>query len=127
VKWKHGNEYVCIREGVEIESTTVLDQLHKTKKLQEHMFYIFRNIDRNVTRNQEVPLYEAVYKCNGVYLKVQKCHLKQAYMNSGRTDTSRMWTIQADGVPYHVDRYAYCKQSQLNSKKRYEKKIKTSP
>lgn len=124
VKWTPGTQYRCIREGVQLESESELDRLFKTKQLAENMFYIFKNVDKHVSRNQDVPLYEAAYKCGDVFVTVQKRHLKQAYTNSKRTETASMWLILADGTPYHVDRYAYCKQSQLESKKRYEKKIK---
>lgn len=122
VKWNPGQEYVCVREGVEMESELDLDHLYKTKQLKESLFYIFKNVDKNVERNEDVPLYEAVYSCAGRYYVVQKRHLKQAYANSKRNDIKQMWTILEDGVPYYVDRYAYCRQSQLESKKRYENK-----
>lgn len=122
VKWNPGQDYVCVRNGVEMESETALDHLFKTKQLTESLFYVFKNVDTNVERNEDVPLYEAVYLCGGRYYVVQKRHLKQAYANSKRNDVKQMWDILEGGVPYYVDRFAYCRQSQLESKKRYENK-----
>lgn len=124
VKWDLMPLYTCIRDGIPMESEHAIDTLFKEKRLTQEHFYIFKHMDSNVERNQEVPLYEAVYKCGSTYIKAQKCHLKQAYIHSGMMDSSMIWNILPSGVPYHVDRFCYARQSQLDSKKRYEKKNK---
>lgn len=124
VKWDLMPLYTCIRDGIPVESEHAVDALFKEKRLTQEHFYIFKHNDSNVERNQEVPLYEAVYKCGTAFIKAQKCHLKQAYINSGKMESSMIWSIGVDGVPYHVDRFCYARQSQLDSKKRYEKKNK---
>ena len=117
--------YVCIKNSeTNFANESEIDVAFKEGTLSTKHFYIFKNKDPQVVRNQNVPLYEAVYKCGSHFVMVQKCHLKQAYCNNGQTNCEHMWDILEDGTPYWVDRYAVCKKNQQISKQKYEKKIK---
>lgn len=118
VMWSPGTNYICVRKPEIILSGEEVETMFKSKQLHEKHFYIFKNNDPHVERNEEIPLYEAVYKRDNVYIKAQKCHMKQAYLNAGRTDNKKIWNILEDDTPYHVDRFAFCKQRQINSKKK---------
>lgn len=122
-----GTEYVLIRPGIAVKNEEEVDRLFKEKStLNEGYFYLFKHSDPNVRRNKRIPLYEAAYYCSerGYYLRVQKCHMKQAYANSGRCDKDAMWSVLENGQPYWVDRHAFCKESQRESKRKYESKQK---
>lgn len=102
-------QYLCIRAGdLIVQNIRDLDTLSPV----ESNFYIFRNTDANATRNANVPLYEAAYKCaDGTLVRVQKKHLKMAYTLCGRKDVSKAWSLlppQGD-IPYWVDRFAFCR------------------
>lgn len=102
-----GTEYDLLREGIAVANEHAIDELLLQKKCDESYFYIFRHTDPQLkTRNPLVPVYEAAYWCveSNRYVRVQKCHLKQAYLRSGRTDATLAETISADGLPYWVDR-----------------------
>lgn len=91
----------------------------------EQNFYIFVHKDTNMHRNQDVPAYEAAYLTKqGRYLRVQKCHLRQAYSKCKRTDLTKMYSMMPDGTPYWVDRFIFSKESQRQSKRKYENKKK---
>lgn len=124
VAW-HSDGYVCVREGKVFENRAQLDVAYKEGSLSEDVFYIFKHADPNTERNEEIPLYEAVYMCKGDgYIKAQKKHLKQAYCASQRNDTQRMRDILEDGTPYWVDRFIFCKEKARACKRRYENKRK---
>lgn len=118
VTWSPGNKYICIKTPTTTSQQQEVEVAFKNKTLSEAHFYIFKNVDPHVERNEEIPAYEAVYKWSEAFIKAQKCQLKQAYLNDGRVDSKRIWEIMADGTPYHVDRFAFCKQRQINSKKK---------
>jgi hypothetical protein len=91
----------------------------------EKHFYIFVHKDTNMHRNQDVPAFEAAYLTKeGRYLRVQKCHLRQAYSKCKRTDLTKMYDMMPDGTPYWVDRFIFSKESQRQSKRKYENKKK---
>ncbi len=124
-----GVEYSLIRKGRPVRNEEEVDRLFKEKSsLKEDYFFLFKHNDINVRRNKRIPLYEAAYYCSDTnyYIRVQKCHLKQAYANSGRCDKDAMWSLvdEDNDIPYWVDRHAFCKQSQRDSKRKYESKAK---
>jgi len=121
--WTPTDKYICIRSGSCIyNSEHLILEAYRTNQLTEDCFFIFRNTDSALERNTAIPLFEATYKCaSGCYIKVQKCHLKQAYVNSRRSDRTQMWEMLADKTPYWVDRYAFRIQKQREAKQRYEK------
>ncbi len=92
--------------------------------IDESYFYLFKHKDPKVERNQLMPVYEAVYYCTdgGYFIRVQKRYLKRAYAKKQRCDKSKMWLVLDDGTPYWVDRHAFCKQGQRDSKKKYQQK-----
>jgi len=108
--WNPHNHYECIREGdLVIEDVSFLD----THQAEESNFYIFKNTHQHASRDEDVPLYEAVYKCaNNTWIRVQKKHLKMAYTKCERKNMDKMYTIEDDGLPYWVDRYIFCKLKQ---------------
>lgn len=110
VTWKYESNYKCVRNGsISFENESQLDEAFQSHRVQESWFWIYRHKDMTGHRNQETPIYEALYKCNGRFIIVQKKHLCQAYKNAKRNDTSKMDEImERDGSPYWVDRY-YCK------------------
>lgn len=102
-----GTDYELLRDGIAVANERAIDDLLLQKKCDESYFYIFRHTDPQLkTRNPLVPVYEAAYWCveSKRYVRVQKCHLKQAYLRSGRTDATLAETIGDDGLPYWVDR-----------------------
>ncbi len=106
-----------------VANEAAIDQLLRTNACDERRFYVFRHVDATHTqRNALVPVYEACYYCSdgAHFVKAQKCHLKQAYMNAGRTDTKRANDMMEnnDGTPYWVDRHAH----KANLRKRQKKK-----
>lgn len=101
------NQYVCIREGNYIVPNLVALDTHVP---QESHFYLYKNTDANASRNPHVPLYEAAYQCaDGTLVRVQKKHLKVAYAACGRKDVKRAWEMLEGGLPYWVDRFAFCR------------------
>jgi len=126
VRWDPGEHYVLLRAGVPWKFARDIDEAHRVGGLAEWQLYIFKNADERVGRNPDVPLYEAAHYCadRGGYVRAQKCHLQQAYGNSERTDPERMWDTTDGGLPYWVDRHAFCKQKQSQSKRRYESRKK---
>lgn len=118
-----GPTYSCIREGSRVFSNELeIDELYKQKNLEESVFYIFRHTDVHLDRNEEIPVYEAVYNVNGTFVKAQKCHMTQAYVKSKRTKLDLMWSVVQDETPYWVDRYAFSKEKQRMSKLRKREK-----
>jgi hypothetical protein len=111
ITWYPNNHYECIREGdLIIEDVSFLD----THQPEESNFYIFKNTHQHASRDESVPLYEAAYKCaNNTWIRVQKKHLKAAYLKCGRKDVTKMYEINEDGLPYWVDRYVFCKLKQI--------------
>lgn len=118
VEFHPGETYKCIRPGVQFQNKTQVDALFKEKTLTEDMLYIFQHTDSFLQRNEQVPVYEAVYKIGTSYVIVQKGHLKQAYTNSKRTNYEDAWKVMDDESPYWVDRYAYPKEKQQEKRKR---------
>ena len=124
VVWRPGEKYTCIRQGRPIQDETHAKKLLDAHQTDESYFYIFRSVDPNVQRNPNVPKYEAAYFCSerNYYIRVQMCHLKQAYANAQRTDLSRAFSLMDDGTPYWVDRFAVSMENLRLSRKRYKKK-----
>ena len=119
--------YVLVRKGIPIKNELVLEQLYADNEIEEAHFFIFKKRDDHLERNKTIPVWEACYFCTetSYYLRVQKCHLKQGYTNSGRTDKEKMWTFDPSsggGLPYWVDRYIFCKSGQEKSKNKYNNK-----
>jgi hypothetical protein len=124
VVWNPGAKYVCIRQGRPIQDEVHAKQLLNDRKTDESYFYIFCSTDPNVQRNQFVPKFEAAYFCSArnYFIKVQMCHLKQAYANARRTDSSLAFSLMEDNTPYWVDRFAISAENLRLSRKRYKKK-----
>jgi hypothetical protein len=129
VRWDPGEQYVLLRAGVPWKCARDIDAAYQLGALEETQLYIFQNADKRVVRNPDVPRYEAVHYCAdaNAYVRAQKCHLQQAYGNADRTDPECMWsTDAATGLPYWVDRHAFCKLKQRQSKSRYERRKKVA-
>jgi len=111
VKWEPGTQYVCSKTTSYVFTNgKEIDVLFKSNKLTDDMFEIYKNVDDNLKRNQTIPVYEATYKTKaGLCYKVQKIHLKQAYNNSKKTDSKKMWDFISKDVPYWVDRHIFSK------------------
>lgn len=125
VVWEHNNKYTLVRKGnTNFNNEIAINESYKQGQMKEPMLYIFRHIDPNVPRNAETPVYEACFKCSTYYIKAQKCHLKQAYGNSGRNDIERKDDIMDDGTAYWVDRYVDGRVKARESKRRYDEKNK---
>lgn len=116
--------YQLLRAGVPVANEEKLNQLFSADQIEESMFYIFKNIDSNCTRGPNIPLYEACYLIadGNYFILAQKKHMKRAYSKLGRSEAKNMWLILENGLPYWVDRHAYSKQAQCNSKKKHESK-----
>lgn len=114
--------YALLRAGVPLQSRQDADQLYESGTLREEHFYLFYHQDPHLDRNALVPKYEAAYFFvdSGEYVRVKKCHLKQAYQSMGRCIHAHMWTIDEQGLPYWVDRHAFSKKKQQRSKRKYE-------
>lgn len=123
VKWS-AEGYTQIRAGQPLDSVLEIDTLLQEDSMKEAHFFIFKRDDPLLGRNEDIPLYEAVYQCGGVFYRVQKKHLSRAYRKMGRCNKASMWTILEDGTPYWVDRYCISMMGQRDSKKRYEAKVK---
>ena len=125
VVWQDTHTYTLVRKGDKIFSNEIaISECFKGEKMNENMLYIFRHNDPDVYRYGKTPVYEACLKCGTYYIKAQKCHLKQAYSNSGRTDIECKDKILDDGTPYWVDRYVEGKVRARESKRRYDEKNK---
>jgi hypothetical protein len=120
--------YALLRAGVSLQSRQDADQLYESGTLREGHFYLFCHQDPHLDRNALVPKYEAAYffADSGEYVRVKKCHLKQAYQAMGRCIHAHMWTIDEQGLPYWVDRHAFSKKKQQRSKRKYEASKKNS-
>lgn len=114
--------YKLLRVGIPLNRRDEADRLYDEKKLREVYFYIFCHCDPHLERNALVPKYEAAYFFvdSGEYVRVKKCHLKSAYQLLGRSIHANIWTVDADGLPYWVDRHAFSKKKQQRSKRKYE-------
>ena len=120
VVWKSTALYELVRKGIPFKSQALLVECAELGALTETHLYIFRHRDCQMQRNAVLPKYEGVFKCGDYWIRAQKAHLSQAYVNSNRTERERMWCVFKDDTPYFVDRYLFRKQNQLKSKERYE-------
>lgn len=127
----HGRTtYELLRKGIDVEDENAIAALLRTDggaHLTEAHFYLFRHRDESLQRNATIPRYEAAYWCKAHehFIRVQKSHLKPAYANAGRKDATRWDDVDAtDGTPYWVDRHAFRKQRQRESKQHYEQRKK---
>lgn len=107
IRWNTNNHYKCIKEGLEMSNVETINELTQPT---EDMFFIYKNTHACASRDNDVPLYEAVYKCqDGSLIRVQKKHLKIAYNQSNKRDVKRAWDVSGEGIPYWVDRFVYSK------------------
>jgi hypothetical protein len=135
LKRSENTDIACVRQQLKRPKITHVQVKPKAKAgrhviwdpsthytLDESYFYLFKHVDAKMPRNQVTPVYEAVYFCTegGYYIRVQKRYLKRAYTKMQRCDKSQMWSVLEDQTPYWVDRHAFCKQGQRESKKRYQ-------
>ena len=123
VKWQ-SDGYTLIRSGTALSDVSEIDTLFSSNGLCETHFFIYKRDDPLLGRNEDIPLFEAVYKCGGMLYRVQKKHLSLAYRKIGRCNKVNMWDILEDGTPYWVDRHCISMMGQRDSKKRYEAKVK---
>jgi len=126
VRWDPGTTYELVRAGAPWRTTQDIDDAHRRGALTEAHLCVFRHSGA-IDRNADVPKYEAVHMIAGnatggapQYVRAQKCHLHQAYTNSGRADMRCAWALGDDGLPYWVDRYAFCRVKQRQAKSRYD-------
>lgn len=108
VQWHRAADYVCVAEGRPFANAADIDARWAAGDITLADMYIFKHCDAGVLKRSQVnPVWEAVYLVSdrNHYVKVQKCHLRQAYERAGRTDASAAWT--ADPLPYWVDRHAF--------------------
>lgn len=126
VVWNPYDQYALLRKGIPIRNEAEAAALFTDGTIDEAYFYLFKNTDSKVQRNQIIPIYEAAYYCSetNYFIRVQKRYLKKAYAKMQRGDKSRMWDVMEDGTPYWVDRHAFCKQGQRENKKRYQQNSK---
>lgn len=109
ITWSNHTHYRCIREGKRVMRN--VDEINSIAQPEEADFFIYQNTHVCAQRDIIVPLYEAAYKCmDGTLIRVQKKHLKAAYMSCNRRDTKQAWSVdQISGLPYWVDRFAFSK------------------
>jgi len=125
VVWEHNGKYRLVRDGnYRFLNEEAISKSFKEGQLNECMLYIFKHNDPDVPRNADTPVYEACFKCGAYYIKAQKCHLKQAYSNSGRNNIEQRDEIMEDGTAYWVDRYVDGRIKARESKRRYDDKNK---
>lgn len=134
VELPNPQNYILIRPGSRtFASHEELTAAAEANELQEDMFFLYRHKDDTVLRRSaEVPVWEACFclcpsrEAGGTKtIRAQKSHLRQAYTNSGRTNSALAWSFLSvtdgqEGPPYWVDRYAFCKMNQRDTKRRYE-------
>lgn len=111
IKW-NPTHYECIKEGSKLMEN--LEEINSLTEPREEYFFIYKNVHECASRDKDVPLYEAVYKCkDDTYVRVQINHLKTAYMASGKKDCKKAWnvfsTTEGVKIPYWVDRFAFSK------------------
>jgi len=126
VKW-NPDMYTLIKKGKELENTLEIDKIFAESKIEECLWYIFKHKDDDMTRNETIPVYEAVYYCKadgGFYVRVQKKHLTIGYRKAGKCRKAKMWEIDKKGMPFCVDRHCFSMIGQRESKKRYESQKK---
>jgi hypothetical protein len=109
IRWTSNSHYRCIRESQRVMRN--IDEINEITEPREEDFCIYMNDRECASRDKDVPLYEAVYKCqDGTLVRVQINHLKAAYNAAGKKDSKRAWDVNdQDNIPYWVDRYAYSK------------------
>lgn len=109
IKWSTNNHYMCIREGSKIMAN--MDEINELFEPTEDLFFIYKNTRLCASRDNDVPLYEAVYMCkDGTLVRVQKKHLKAAYAQANKKDVKKAWDMDEQGIlPYWVDRFVYSK------------------
>lgn len=109
IKWNPNGHYKCIKDSERVMQN--MDEINEITNPCEQDFCIYMNEHECASRDKDVPLYEAVYKCrDGTFVRVQINHLKAAYTAAGKKDVKKAWDInEQDGLPYWVDRYAYSK------------------
>jgi len=107
--WTHHSHYICIREGKRLMRN--VEEINTIVQPDEADFFIYQNTHACARRDIIVPLYEAAYKCmDGTLIRVQKKHMKAAYMSCNRKDIREAWSVdQTSGLPYWVDRFAFSK------------------
>ena len=114
VKWHlDPASYELIKQGIPLSSTRAIEQMYQLGEIRDDShIYIFRHTNfKLMERNQNVPMYEAVYWLSEEerYVKVQKCHLKQMYAAMGKTNTKMAHFVDEMGMPYWVDRFIFSK------------------
>jgi len=127
VQWKPDKEYTILRAGVSFENDTALAEAAQQDALEESHLFLFIHMDPQQPRSDGVPRYEAVFYCKQPtphYVRAQKGHLNRIYTKMGRVDHNQCWNIEEDGTPYWVCRYAFCKQKQRETKRRYDNRNK---
>jgi hypothetical protein len=115
VRWTRSAEYACVARGRDFANAAELDERWAAGDISLADMYIFHHCeaDKLAERSQVNPLWEAVYYLSDShhYVRVQKCHLRYAYEQAGRTDKALAWSVdeREDGstVPYWVDRHAF--------------------
>jgi len=128
VQLPNAQNYILLRPGSRVfASQEELAAAAAANELREDMMFLYRHKDESVMRRSaEVPVWEGCFSLaagEGRIIRAQKAHLRQAYCNSGRTDASLAWSFlgeKKDQYPYWVDRYAFCKLNQRDTKRRYE-------
>lgn len=60
--WNAGQSYALVREGIPLTEAQI-DEFANNNKLTEDMFFIFKHRDQYQNRNEDIPLFEAVFLC----------------------------------------------------------------
>lgn len=107
VRWMD-HHYTCIRNGSRMMQN--VDEINELSTPTEDLFFIYKNTHTCAERDADVPLYEAVYKCqDGTLIRVQKKHLAIAYSLSNKTNMEHAYKVDDAGLPYWVDRFLFSK------------------
>lgn len=110
VRWQRADDYECVSRGArDFCNAAELDAawLARTLTLADMYLMRHREADALGKRSQLNPIWEALYRVGDQWVRVQKCHLRHAYLQAGRRDKALAWSTCADATPYWVDRHAF--------------------
>jgi len=105
-EWRESHDYKCVAEGHRFAHCDELKQAYVEQRLCLADLHIFRhNHWEDMAVNEETPRFQAVFLCGALFVRAQKCYLKQIYHNEKRTDVRRAYELMDDNLPYWVDRH----------------------
>lgn len=125
VEWVNNGNYKEIRKGtVEYADKNAIMQAFTNNSLYCEHFFEWRHVDTKVSRLDKLePKYIALFKLqDGRYMIPQAKFYKQAYRNSGRTDSTKRDSLLESGCPYWCCLYNLRVANEQNSKKKYQRR-----